>query len=419
MDTHMNLDAMTMAKANKAGTRRRLGDLVKVVHGWPFKSSLFSEELKGGPIVVSIGNFNYTGGFRFDATTVKEYVGDYPKEYELKPDDILLVMTCQTAGGEILGIPGRIPSDGRTYLHNQRMGKVVFKDMNTLHPDYFYYLALSREFNQALCGSATGSKILHTSPGRIEAFEFDLPSMPEQRTAADLLRALDDKIELNRRMNGTLEAMAQALFKEWFVARNAPGGAKEEWDTMMLDEVAYYRNGLALQRFRPKEGEKPLPVVKIAQMRSGLPDWGEWASPGIDPECILYDGDVVFSWSGSLMAILWCGGKAALNQHLFKVTSTKFPKWFYYLWTQEYMSEFQDIASNKATTMGHINRDHLKVPVPIPPVELLKRGDEAIAPLLDRIVANKLESRTLSALRDTLLPKLMRGEVKVKQHHMQ
>ncbi|HRF81114.1 MAG TPA: restriction endonuclease subunit S [Flavobacteriales bacterium] len=242
--------------------------------------------------------------------------------------------------------------------------------------------------------------------GHFSQIEIELPPLDEQRSIASVLGALDDKIELNRRMNGTLEAMAQALFKEWFV-----DGAKEEWE----DEIADYRNGLALQRFRPKEGEVPLPAVKIAQMRTGLPDSGEWASPSIDPECILEDGDVVFSWSGSLMAIQWCGGRAALNQHLFKVTSKKYPKWFYFLWTQQHMPEFQMVASNKATTMGHINRHHLKVPVSIPPAELMKRGDQVIAPLLDRIVANNLESRTLAALRDTLLPKLMRGEVRVKE----
>jgi len=106
----------------------RLGDLVKITHGWPFKSEFFTEERAERPIIVSIGNFKYSGGFRFESTTIKKYTADYPKEYELTPGDILLVMTCQTSGGEILGIPACIPNDGNIYLHNQRMGKVVIKD---------------------------------------------------------------------------------------------------------------------------------------------------------------------------------------------------------------------------------------------------------------------------------------------------
>jgi type I restriction enzyme, S subunit len=121
-------------------TKVRLGDLVKIEHGWPFRSELFSEILTGRPIVVSIGNFDYTGGFRFGSTILKEYRGEYPSSYELVPNDILLVMTCQTAGGEILGIPARIPNDERRYLHNQRLGKVVIKDHKQTDSEFLYWL---------------------------------------------------------------------------------------------------------------------------------------------------------------------------------------------------------------------------------------------------------------------------------------
>src|SRR6266481_1507943 len=195
----------------------RLGDLVAIKHGWPFKSELFGADLTGKPIVVSIGNFRYTGGFRFDSTQIKEYRGEYPAEFVLDPGDVLIVMTCQTPGGEILGIPARVPNDGRTYLHNQRMGKVVLKRPDLVDSDFLYWVFLGPEFNNELVASASGTKILHTAPGRIEAFKFRLPPVNEQRAVARLLRALDDKIELNRNLNQTLEALGRAVFKSWFV----------------------------------------------------------------------------------------------------------------------------------------------------------------------------------------------------------
>ena len=146
----------------------RLGDLVSIKHGWPFKSEYFSEELSGRPIVVGIGNFTYTGGFRFESTPLKEYRGDYPREFELRPNDILLVMTCQTSGGEILGIPGRIPSDGRIYLHNQRLGRIEIRDPKALDPDFLYFLFLWPEFNRHAYATASGTRILHTAPSRME-----------------------------------------------------------------------------------------------------------------------------------------------------------------------------------------------------------------------------------------------------------
>ncbi|WLE95927.1 MAG: restriction endonuclease subunit S [Candidatus Electrothrix communis] len=195
---------------------RVLSDLISVKHGWAFKGSFFDEAAEKGPIVVAIGNFNYSGGFRFDSTKIKRYTSDYPADYELIPGEILLAMTCQTAGGEILGIPGKVPDDGNTYLHNQRLGKVIVESEG-VDDGYLYWLFLSKGFNHHLYCTATGTKILHTAPERILSYRFFLPSLPEQKTIAHILDSLDDKIQLNRQMNATLEAMAQALFKSWFV----------------------------------------------------------------------------------------------------------------------------------------------------------------------------------------------------------
>ncbi len=388
----------------------RLGDIIKITHGWSFKGELFSEELTGKPIVVNIGNFRYEGGFRFDSTTLREYRGKFPEEYILKPNDILLVMTCQTSGGEILGIPGRIPDDDRKYLHNQRMGKVVNTDEKVIDNSFLYWLFLWSEFNRHLFITASGSKILHTSPSRIESFQFYLPPLPEQRAIAGMLGALDDKIELNRLMNQTLESMARAVFRQWFV----DGENVVNWEEKPLDEIANFLNGLALQKF-PAEDDEYLPVIKISQLRTNDTEGADKASTNIPPQYIIEDGDILFSWSGSLEVVVWCGGKGALNQHLFKVTSEKFPKWFYYYWTKHHLLDFQEIAAGKATTMGHIQRHHLKAAkVLVPSDEELQEMDKIMSPLLEKIIINSLEIRTLASLRDTLLPKLMKGEVRVK-----
>ena len=196
----------------------RLGDLVSIKHGWPFKSDFFQVDgdVDALPIVVAIGNFEYTGGFRFQSTQKKHYVAEFPAEYILHPGEILLVMTCQTAGGEILGIPARIPEDGRVYLHNQRLGRVVISSDSVL-PDFLYWLFLEASFNKHLVNSASGTKILHTAPSRIESYTFHLPSKLEQSAISNLLRALDDRITLLRETSATLEGIAQALFKSWFV----------------------------------------------------------------------------------------------------------------------------------------------------------------------------------------------------------
>ena len=217
----------------------------------------------------------------------------------------------------------------------------------------------------------------------IPSFELNIPPREEQTKIAGLLGSLDDRITLLRETNATLEAIAQSLFKSWFVdfdpVRAKAEGRQQEgmdattaalfpdsfeeselglvpkgWTVRSLDSIADYLNGLALQKFPPSE-DSWLPVIKIAQLRKGDTVGADRAGRNIKPEYVIQNGDVLFSWSGSLEVAIWCGGEGALNQHLFKVTSAEVPKWFYYLWTRQHVPAFQQIAASKATTMGHIH----------------------------------------------------------------
>lgn len=312
------------------------------------------------------------------------------------------------------------------------------KDFNNNDPRFCYFFLKSLDLAQFNAGSGVPTlnrNHIHPLPVRV-------PPLPEQRAIAHVLGTLDDKIELNRRMNETLEEMARVLFKSWFVdfdpvrakmegrdtglppdvaalfpdrlVESELGEIPERWEVKSLDKIADFQNGLALQKFRPRENGNRLPVVKIAQLRSGQTDSEEWATENITPECIIDDGDVVFSWSGSLMVKIWCGGRAALNQHLFKVTSSEYPKWFYLHCVESHLPEFQSIAADKTTTMGHIKRQHLseaKCVVPDPTCLAVANG--TFAGLLSKRVSNVLKSNVLAILRDTLLPKLISGEMRV------
>jgi len=187
------------------------------------------------------------------------------------------------------------------------------------------------------------------------------------------------------------------------------------WEVKPLDKIAHFLNGLALQKYPPENEEDYLPVIKIRELRQGITESSDKASPNISKDYIVQDGDVLFSWSGSLEVKIWCGGKGALNQHLFKVTSNEYPKWFYYFWIKEYLPFFRGIAEDKATTMGHIKRHHLSESlVVVPEREIIEKGNTLLNPLFENFITNNIESRNLSKIRDTLLPKLMSGEIRVK-----
>jgi len=181
-----------------------------------------------------------------------------------------------------------------------------------------------------------------------------------------------------------------------------------------LDEIAHYLNGLSCQKHPPVEGRKSLPVIKIRELRQGITANSDRATADVATKHIVEDGDILFSWSGSLLVTIWCNGRGVLNQHVFKVTSGKYPKWYFYHATKHHLEEFQRIAADKATTMGHIQRHHLSsAKLAVPPDDLLKAASEVLGTAIDRRINALKQARTLSLLRDTLLPKLLSGEIEL------
>lgn len=270
---------------------------------------------------------------------------------------------------------------------------------------FFYYFLLTLQLNEMNSHSAV--------PGlnRNDVYSIDIktPPLPEQKAIAGVLSSLDDKIDLLHRQNKTLEAMAETLFRQWFVEE-----ADESWEEKPLDKIADYLNGLACQKYPPKNEIDKLPVLKIKELRNGFTENSDWASTEIANEYIIENGDVIFSWSGSLMVKIWDGEKCILNQHLFKVTSNDYPKWLYYFWTKYHLENFISIAESKSTTMGHIKREDLANSMVIVPGEdELKVIDKIASPLIEKLITNNKQIILLTKLRDTLLPKLMSGEVRV------
>ena len=186
------------------------------------------------------------------------------------------------------------------------------------------------------------------------------------------------------------------------------------WEVKPLSKIATFLNGLALQKYPARAEEDFLPVIKIAELRNGISTSTDKANTNLPTEYIVHNGDILFSWSGSLMVKVWSGEKGALNQHLFKVFSNGYPKWFYYLWVNHYLPMFQEIAADKATTMGHIQRKHLdQAKVVCPSSAFLDKMDKIFGVILSKIILNNKQIQTLTELRDTLLPRLISGKIRV------
>ncbi|HDL2163277.1 TPA: restriction endonuclease subunit S, partial [Mannheimia haemolytica] len=192
----------------------KLSDFISIKHGFAFKGEFITTEENANCLITPV-NFSIGGGFKSDK--FKYYTGEIPEKYILQPNDLIVTMTDLSKQADTLGYPALVPNiSGKKMLHNQRIGLVEFLD-NELDKEYLYFLMRTKEYRHQILSTATGATVHHTSPSKILDFEFEKPDLQTQKLIAQYLMILEEKIQLNTQTNQTLEAIAQAIFKSWFV----------------------------------------------------------------------------------------------------------------------------------------------------------------------------------------------------------
>ena len=304
-------------------------------------------------------------------------------------------------------------------------------------PSFLYAVLLQDSFFDYVMQGAKGSKMPRGDKEQILRYEMPILSCSEESIGTFFLN-LDQKIRLNEQINQNLEAMAKQLYDYWFVQFDFPNeegkpykssGGEMVWNEKLkrnipvgwhcgdLFEIAVFTNGLACQKFRPKDDEVPLPVIKIREMHDGISVDTEEVTSNIPESVKVYNGDVLFSWSASLEVMLWAYGLGGLNQHIFKVTSANdFPKSFYYFQLLDYVDVFKKMAEARKTTMGHITQDHLQQStIAIPDnKDIADKFEELISPIFKQIVKLQEEISNFIKQRDELLPLLMNGQITIE-----
>ena len=375
----------------RLGMKCKLEEIVNVTMGQSPKSEYYNTEKNGYPFLQG----NRTFGFKYPTF-----------------DTYTTVMTkFAKAGDVIMSVRAPVGALNITPVDMCLGRGVCSLRMKNGNQSFLFYMM--KYYVSHLIKKESGTVFGSVNRNDINGLEVDIPEdVEEQKEIARYLEMIDDKIELNNAINKNLLEQAQSIFtQEFLMLDRIPDG----WQESSLLGIADYLNGLVMQKYRPKDDEQGLPVIKIKELRQGSCDFNsELCSPSIKPEYIVHDGDVIFSWSGSLLVDLWCGGTCGLNQHLFKVTSSTYDKWFYYAWTNHHLQKFAAIAADMATTMGHIKREELsKAEVLIPSQSDYDRIGGLLAPLYDLVIANRIMNRKLASLRDELLPQLMSGQLDV------
>lgn len=326
----------------------------------------------------------------------------------------------------------------------------LFKPNKTvIHPRYLEYYFFSSKVQSYIKNSTSGSAQPFIGLGTLRAFPVALPPLGEQKIIAKWLGDIDDKVTLNTQTNQTLEDMAQAIFKSWFVdfepvkakingeqpegmdattaslfpeklVESEIGLIPEGWVETPLYDIAEYINGAAYKKFEPNNEGIGLPIVKIAELKAGITQKTGFSTVDMPAKYRLEDNDILFSWSGnpdtSIDTFVWALGEAWLNQHIFKVVPKSVLSRDYVLCLLKFMRPvFAEIARDKQTTgLGHVTvKDLKRLTVALPSEELLTKFNEKVSAIIAQNFSLVKQNQNLEKLRDTLLPKLLSGEIEL------
>ena len=426
-----------------------LGNLIDIKHGFAFKGSSIHDDPQGD-ILLTPGNFAIGGGFKGDK--IKYYDGHIPEEFVLGEGDLLVSMTDLSKQSDSLGYPALVPSrpDGRRYLHNQRLGKISLKRTGEAFARYLYYILCSTEYRSEILASATGTTVKHTSPERIKQFRFILPSLPEQRAIAHILGTLDDKIELNRRMNETLEEMARALFQSWFVDFDPVRAKMEGRDTglppdlaaLFPDRLVDSELGLVPEGWGVGVLSDAIELFSGGTPKTSMPSYWGGAIPwytakdtpglsdvfalvtertitqaGVENSAteILPVGTTIITARGTVGRLACLGVPMAMNQTCYGIRGGRgYTDFFTYWNVRKAVDDLK--ARTHGTIFDTITRDTFRfVETMLVPPYLAEAFEFTVSSTMERIRQNLFESRTLATLRDGLLPRLMSGNVRTRE----
>lgn len=405
-----------------------LGTYAKVQGGFAFKSKDF--QTSGVP-VVKIKNVRHRDIDMSELNKVSIEVAETARQYYVKTGDVLISMTGSglQAPDSIVGRVARHTGNDDEFLINQRVGRFIITSTKELHKRFLYYYLSQKSIQWELVSIATGSaNQVNISAKQIESLVIPVPPLLEQKTITHILGTLDDKIELNRRMNETLEAMARTISKSWFVdfdpvrakaEGRKPAGMNAEitqlfpdsfedselgpipkgWKVTQIGEICEFAYGKGLKASERVEG--PVAV------------YGSNGQVGWHNEKLVDGPGVVVGRKGNPGIVTWVQGDFYPIDTTFYVVSKRAGLSLNYLFYALERANLPSLAADSAVPGLNRNMAYMTDTL-LPSQEVLEAFDKYAATVRKKVHSNEEQSQTLASIRDALLLKLLAGEIRVK-----
>lgn len=402
----------------------KLGELLQVKHGYAFKSEFFASD--GHYILLTPGNVYRRGGLKLKGKKEKYFVGEYPPEYLLSKDDLVLVMTDLTQDASILGGAFMVDQNDK-YLHNQRLGLVSHSD--EVDRTFLFYYLNWQYFRDQVKASSNGATVKHTSPKRIYKCSIQLPPKQTQQKIGAVLSSYDKLIRTNNRRINRLSNLAEEVNKEWFVRMRFPGhkdvpvekGCPEGWREVTIGDVCKVARGSSP---RPKHDGRffdggEIPWVKIAdatastmyvfRTKEHINEFGATFSRRLEP------GSLIIATSGTLGFSVFLGVESCVHDGWIYLSEYEFglkPVFFFYVINalREYLNNLSYGAA-----IQNVNTDIIRrLPFRLPPQNVLKQFYDFVEPIHEQIQVLSRANLQLREKQDLLSTRLLSGTLSVE-----
>ena len=377
-----------------------LADIIHIKHGYAFKGEFFSE-VPTNDILLTPGNFNVGGGFK--ANKLKYYNGEFPVDYILDENDVIVTMTDLSKEADTLGFSAKVPAwTDKRFLHNQRIGLVSLRS-HEFDLNYLYWLMRTYSYQRFVANGATGATVKHTSPTKICSFNFIAPeNKATQRKIASILSAYDDLIENNLKRIKLLEDTLQLHYKELLQGSSS-------WEKVKLEQFVSV-----------VKGRKPINVLNQPEEDSQLYlllDTIEKGKTLYTTDLSLPQSkitDVLMCMDGARSGLCFRGMTGAIGSTMaiWRGNSERVNGEFLFQFMKQHESAITQ--GNTGAAIPHANRKFiLDMEIAMPSKKEAYYFDELTIPIIKLINTLHQQNTKLREARDILLPKLMNGQIEV------
>lgn len=387
-----------------------LGDLVDVVKGISYRSSDYSDSVNGLAFV-NLKSVERGGGYRKDG--IKYYAGELKHTQYVEPGDILIANTDLTQDRDIIGSPIIMPDIGRKACFSLDLSKLLIREPELIDKNYLFYYLKSPRARDYMISHSNGSTVMHLSVKSVPKMPIELPPIDEQRKIAHGLRCIDEKIELNQQMNETLEQLGQALFRYYFIDNSEA----EKWDKKPLSEQAEILSGGTPKTSEKSYWDGDIPWFSVVDAPNDSDLFTIQTSKNIteaglnnSAAKLIPKYTTIISARGTVGKLAIAGKEMTINQSCYALKSEN--PFFIYLVISQCLSSIKArVHGSVFDTITRSTFEQLKFVAP--PSEARKKFEREVEPIFLHILNNVEENQTFTTLRDTLLPRLISGKVKV------